>query len=253
VWVDPAGEVVESDENNNLAWRSTVLPDLTLGNPYVNYYEGLQEISLSARITNSGAYSATTFHVEFRQGALTGTLVGFRTMVHTGTMGVGEGQEISVTWYSPVLSSSAEPIYVLVDPENWVSEADEENNVALIWVAAQPDLAIDAYDIVGDELIHLTVHNLGYVDANDVIVAIHLEGISGTLLLPATISMVPAGSRTTLVVRPAVPAGPYDLYVVVDPDNAIAEVNESNNVASKAVLLEDVRIYLPIIIKDDHP
>ncbi len=124
--------------------------------------------------------------------------------------------------------------------------------VPLGYTLGLPDLAVSQSDITftpqdssynsGQTIqIGVTVHNYGTVNAFDVLVRLYDgdpdEGIApsiGSFVAP----LISAGGNYTSSVRYIVPvdAKYHTIYVKVDPNNAIAESNESNNKAYKSLI-----------------
>jgi len=129
---------------------------------------------------------------------------------------------------------------VLADADHSVAESREENNRAelllsvrssLDLVAADPDLDIVGGASVGhDARFRVTIRNRGTADSpSTVLRAAVSQGDANYIVLDAPI-IVPAGKSVSrdLVWRAAA-AGPAQLRVDVDPDNNVAEEDETNN------------------------
>jgi parallel beta-helix repeat protein len=85
-----------------------------------------------------------------------------------------------------------------------------------------------------------TIHNIGGIDANNIIIQFYEgdPGAGGVQIGPdQTISNIPAGSAGNAKVSWDIThkTGTYDIYVIIDPLNTIAETNESNNQAYKSI------------------
>jgi hypothetical protein len=73
---------------------------------------------------------------------------------------------------------------------------------------------------------------------------------SGTLLESKVITSSLAGcaaTREVSVTWPNLSAGTHPVYVQIDPDNAIGEANESNNIVGGFTLVATHQVYLPLI------
>jgi len=116
--------------------------------------------------------------------------------------------------------------------------------------AAVPDLEVTGSDIIFDPAspvtngtmvwISATIHNIGLGVANDVIVRFYFgsPGSPGSYQIGSDIHIPSIGGGSTTDVEVQWTAGPigiHDIYVVIDPDNTITEMNEGNNIASKAL------------------
>lgn len=242
VWVDPLDEVAESDEGNNQAMRAASLPDLRVAYGYATYQPG-HGMTLTARISNTGVYTATAIQVEFRRQAITGTLLGQSTL---SALGPGQAETLHITWDISSSVPITPVVWVLADPADAILEADEENNLGLLWADILPDLSLTAADIEGSGPLTITVHNEGYVTATNVLVAMYRGAITGTLVYSGVIGGIGPNSATTLTLPAA--AGAYNLFVEADPGNAIMEMDESNNLAMREIKIP-YQIYLPLVIR----
>jgi parallel beta-helix repeat protein len=113
-----------------------------------------------------------------------------------------------------------------------------------------PDLEVKNSDIIFDPSsparngtlvsISATIHNVGIGEAKDIIVRFYVGNPSepGSYQIGSDkyLSSIGGGSSMNVEVQwTAGPIGIHDIYVVVDPDNTIIEMNEGNNIASKAL------------------
>jgi peptidoglycan/xylan/chitin deacetylase (PgdA/CDA1 family) len=111
----------------------------------------------------------------------------------------------------------------------------------------KPDFTLTANDIAftpeapseGEEVtISATIHNTGDEGANNIVVDFYdgqpsVENLIGSDTIPSIdvgASAVASTSWTTI-------AGNHDIFVVIDPNNAISESNENNNEASKPLTI----------------
>lgn len=146
---------------------------------------------------------------------------------------------------------------VAVDPANAVPEADEGNNIALCRLRIEglpettPPQGIDLY--IGSAsltvnnknpdtpvslsdsrtvVLAATIANTGTETASDVVVEIR-DGV--TLIGRGTVSKLLPGASTSqsFLWRPG--AGPHSLSLSVDPENAVQELDETNNTAAFSV------------------
>jgi hypothetical protein len=243
---DPAAALEETDEANNTITLTTILPDLAMDVLYTEVDGG--SLAVTARLSNSGVLAAGAFSVTLRAGdATTGTLLG----VLQAPQGVSAGAQITLT---TVLTDTtgwpagADVMWATVDAIDAIFEADETNNTADAALPFLPDLTLTATDITGNGPLYVTVHNVGLVDAADVVVELHEDAQSGTLLLlySETLASIPAGSRASFSL--SLPAGEHTLYISADPANAIAEAAEGNNLAIRRVSIFNY-VYLPLVLR----
>jgi hypothetical protein len=83
------------------------------------------------------------------------------------------------------------------------------------------------------------IHNIGDLKANNVLVEFYNGNpTSGGILIGTdTISTINAGGSQTAIVDWNPPLGLYLIYVIVDPENTIAEANEANNQAYASIAI----------------
>lgn len=151
------------------------------------------------------------------------------------------------------LSEGVHEIYVVIDPDNTLRETNKGNNTASGTVTIAPrsidqDLSISPSDIgiypmapwEGAEVtFSAMVQYSGTKDIQNVSVAFYDgdPGQGGTLIGQNTIPAIPAGgsAQTQVQWNTLGKSGLHYIHVVVDPQNIIREVNESNNSAFVSV------------------
>ena len=144
-----------------------------------------------------------------------------------------------------------------IDPTNFISERNEADNVATrvltIAEAPAPNLFISADNVGFDPAspqpgaqvtIFATVLNNGTADAANVVIQFQ-EGIaSRPIALNQVIDSIPAGSSAVarITFDSGSSTGDPSINIEVDPDNFIAELDETDNSASKTLqLLSDAK------------
>ncbi|MCP4538198.1 MAG: hypothetical protein GY832_13750 [Chloroflexi bacterium] len=248
---DPGRNIVEIDEINNKITMDAPLPDLSIDRLYTTYGAGAFDVIL--RLTNEGGIdTARAFTIGLRAAdPLTGV------QIATINVGNGIGAKTLLTLTHTVtdpasLSGLGDTLWVVVDAGDTVHELDEGNNVAFAGLRIMPDLTLTADDIVGGTGVTITMHNAGFITVTDVLVAIYQDQIPGSLLYGQTIPVIPPNESA--VVRTAqIVSG--TLFVKADPNNVIAELNESNNLAVRVLAsspqqVPKQHIYLPLILKN---
>jgi subtilase family serine protease len=238
VVVDPENTIAEVNENNNEAPKSIYvyppLPDLTPtsiafsdNTPAVN-----QKITISANIRNIGGVSANNVRVSFY---VDGQPV--ENVTITSIAGKGCSQIASIQY--SFTTAGWHKVCVIVDPENEIFEADENNNKLCrdIYVhQPMPDLTpsitfSNNNPTVGDMVtIYITTYNIGEMDAQNVTLSIFDNDVRiGYFLIP----LINAGGHETVeVLWNATPAGWHRIKAVVDENNMVEEVDETNNIAT---------------------
>ncbi len=258
--VDPADNISEWDETNNTASLPAVTPDLWVGSTLVTPLGG-EQFEIAARIENSGTAPAPPANVEFRRSAITGTLL---SSVPVGQIAADDGRVVTANVDANSLSAGSYPIYIVADAQAAVVEADEENNAGYATLNVLPDLAVGPESIQfskssnGRYGVSLTVHNLGLRPARDVDVALTrgnpLDG-PAPVVLEEMVGEIPAGGEATIS-RPW--RGSWDTgdaYLQVDGGQAIVEMDESNNLATRPHerLPRVFVLFLPLVMRNANP
>ncbi len=260
VVVDPDDVIEELDETNNVYSQSFKVRvkrvELSPSGIWVNPSPPPAECDnrLSAWVHNQGELPALHVAVDFYDGdpGAGGVQIG-TTQVIT-RIGAGEGKRMEVTWH-PVTMGIHE-VYVAVDPDDVIEELDETNNVysqsfevrvkqvelspSGIWVNPSPPAAEH------DNRLSTWVYNRGELPAVDV--AVHFydgDPGAGGVQIDATqiiTRIEPGESKQVEVIWRPVTAGTHEVYAVVDPDDVIEELDETNNVASRGFEVREAHI-----------
>jgi hypothetical protein len=222
-------------------------PDLTISQLWFDPSNagGGSRVTMTATVRNLRALGASNVKVRFYDGDPNagGVPIGTATVSPNPLPGGAEGTAV-LEWTIPD-DGKARTVYAVADPDDLIVERDETNNVAT-WVVAQLDLqavapVVAEYLPDGRVKVRFGVHNPSPVRATgDVAYRVRLGGAEGEVLLQGTLA-VPTARETSLtewVWDPsALSAGRYQLYVEIDPDNAIEEEEEGNNSASTEIAL----------------
>ena len=232
-------------------------PNLTLGTGDIVFnpsapYEG-DSVNISATIRNTGPVSAKDVLIRFFAGA---NKVGEQTITEIASGGIALAQ---ISWPTTGYAG-ANTVTVVVDPENTIAELVETDNqasAAITVVTSQADLITLAEHIyfspqaptVGDIVTIIgLVGNQGATAVTNVGVALYEDAVSPANLIGAlqTIpSIAPAVSGQVQVTwATAGKAGQHTIYLVADPNNAIPELNEGNNIASASIVVAE-KVALP--------
>jgi len=266
VVVDPDSEIAEVDETNNRASRRINIlgvADYTgkserIFTAYPNEYHPLipedgDTTRVYAYLFNIGTFPIRGKDIENRY------LHAFLYHNHPDSGGVLIAEyyrkyypfaDDSINFYGEwnTLGCAGENIfYLFIDPEDWFSELREDNNVIKAILPVNPptktDLAIRADDIIfepqvpiaGDTLlITAAVRTLRNKSAENVIVQFFDGNPSrgGTIIGTDTIPVIPplSAANAQYYWDTEAHAGFHDIYIVVDPEDAIPEKNENNNI-----------------------
>jgi len=252
VHADPFVEIFESDEMNNMAHITTVLPDLQVGDLYAEY-ESPETIRIVATIVNAGKIAASDVLVEWHQDTVTGTLLSSATV---SNLAAGGSEDVTMTWTVSAGDVGEHVIYALVDPQNVITESDEENNADLAAADVFADLALKgSYVEVGvdaappDPLsITLELANEGVAEARDVLVRVvqgYPYGEANVVLYETTVSSLAAGGSIVLTADITIP-GLEDVYALADPEWVVGDIYRGDNLA--LLVNFPVRIFLPMIV-----
>jgi len=222
-----------------------MLPDLKVDSEDITFSETYpaigDPISIDATICNIGDINAESILVSFYDGDPNagGTLIANQIV---NSISPEACATASVTWNA---MSGTHNIYVVVDPLNDIAELSETNNMAYKTLTVLPELKLSDKDIafsndepVDGEYITISaiVHNPSGINVNRVIVEFY-DGdptTTGTLIDTKTIS-VAAKSYTTVSTAWMFTTGAHHIYVAIDPNDIIGELDETNNVAFKAI------------------
>ncbi len=258
VFVDPRNEVEELDETNNalitglslitpiapqVVGANLTLRDLILSPPSP-VAQGTQ-VQACAEITNTGQGVAGEFQVEFlyRQDQV-GAFSSFASK-SIPSLEVGRSLTICELFNTAGLALGSYEIKVVADSANWVPELDEMDNelVRTLIISPpvpQPDLypAGLAFDppspVAQGELVRVCarVANLGSAAAGQFAVSFNYFLDSYIQFATATAAGLRAGGQVELcrvLATSALAPGSYEIKVRIDPDNRVAETNETNN------------------------
>ncbi|KAA3600061.1 MAG: hypothetical protein DWQ06_09680 [Calditrichaeota bacterium] len=251
--VDPNNLVSESNENDNLLDRPLCWDfyngDIPNSNLFweVSHFSG-EEVNLSLGLYNNGLYTGSTVESRF---FVDGNFVGSDTETNiTPTFGYYSffvtGQTVSYTFPSAGIYT----VEVQTDFPNQWTECNENNNTFSVQVTVvdkKPDLRILSQHISPTELnpdvnepigIYLSYENIGEIASDSFFVRCQVDDIQlGTDILVPGLAV---GEDTTIAVNAtwnSSNAGAHIIRGFVDFFNTVAESNELNNEASRAVIV----------------
>src|SRR5262249_2226521 len=165
------------------------------------------------------------------------------TVIGSGTVNAGlpsnQTASISVNWNTSAINGPT-PVYVLIDPNNQLVEADKTNNIAFRFLYPGSQVPT-ARSVTPREwtvnpqrpgpgqrfTVTVPVHNLSASDASRVQVAIY-NFSSGALLSQLELSQVPASGVTVAQFAIALPFV-TTVRVTVDPQQLLQDPNRFNN------------------------
>lgn len=245
--VDPAKQQAESIESNNALTLTTVLPDLVVDWAYTTFAnDGSLTVQAGVRNVGVSQFDAPFVIALRADDPLTGPTV----LTTTANETLAVGQSLTVTFAltaAAAILTGAHSGWVVADSEATLTEADEANNAEVTSLNVLPDLALAANDITGDGPFVVTVRNPGYLPVTNVIFAAWSNGLTGTLVYSGSIASIASGGSAQVII-PAV-ANVTTLFVIADPDDALAEGDESNNLATHRAArpIAPYQLFLPLV------
>jgi subtilase family serine protease len=200
-------------------------------------------VDIRAVVRNIGGRNATAVGVRFHDGLPPSPQIGTDQIIPF-IMYFDSGSA-SVTWTSTSVGTHS--ICAVADPNNMIAELHEDNNQACAQIeilAANPDLAVQSGDISfsipppfieGTQVrIDAIVRNIGILPSTATVARFH-DGTppAGQIGVDQPLGPLAAGgSGTVSVLWDASGRGVHTLWVVVDPNDVVAELSEGNNRAS---------------------
>jgi hypothetical protein len=256
---DPNNKIAETDEtNNSKAYTIGInasVPDLIVKALTTDKqtYEAGDTVTVNATVANLGDITVSACDVRLVPGSLSSII---KT---TGTLAPNGGSAVVTFTFTAPSQLTAFPMMLTatVDPDNKIAESDETNNSRSVNInvnAVKPDIiVVDAnttdwyagYDV----LVSATVKDLTIQP----VPSLKIRLKAGSIQVDETIC-VPANGSNLAVFRFTVPTPPNPpgtmplaVTITADPDNAIAEANESNNTWTKTQTV----VYAPASIVVD--
>ncbi len=205
-----------------------------------NFLPG-DELTLRARVRNHGNVAEEDITVAFYDGdpAEEETLIG--TAVVPGWLRASDEAEVSVTWTIPQ-PAVARTVFAVVDPEGWVTEADEENNALsldLNGVNLELEYVSGAVLRDGSARVVAGVKNLSAPESPVSVLRLRREGDDEVLLEKVVSQLAPGESVVIPLDLPAGthPEGSRAYRLTVDEEELSGDVDADNNVALFSLLL----------------
>jgi len=224
---------------------ANVKPNLSLTTTDITFSKLMPQtgelITITAAIKNTGLEPASSIIVRFYQGdpATGGIQIGADQIIPSLTP--NSSTPVSVTASFP--GTGTRNIFVVVDPDNLISETSKTDNRAMarLWVATGADLAVFSSDLKPSTYtpasntaftLQYAVRNLGESATDGFDVAIYDGSPTSTPIQTAHISGIDGtGVRTGTFGVTLTGDGSHTLYIVADSGNAITELSKTNNTA----------------------
>lgn len=252
VIADPDNTISETDETNNTAQQAVTVtlpdrPDLTLLPVDITFSKPEpipgETITVSATIHNNGTEPAADVEVLFTDG---NPHTGGAYLIEKGTIGTIDAGSSAVATVNWQISRGTHDVYVVADPDYKIPEQDETNNVALKSIDTAPladltttpeQIVLSHTNIEQGATISLTanISNIGNADAENILIRFidNMAGVGNVLIAEKTIDAIAHGETAGADTLWQPVPGVHTLIVQIDPENAIPEISEANNVIEK--------------------
>ncbi len=237
VVVDPDQSIVDPNRGNNelTAWINVLRPDLEVTSVWINgtLIDGAAA-TLYFNVTNNGPGA---LHHEASVKVIYGSMVTYRRIY---SLEVGEVVTLSVNII--VLGGLSNAI-ITVDPDNEVSESNEDNNVYNYTLSVpEPDIVVVSAALNASELVDGGIGEITAVINNTggrTLRSIHVVLYADNKYLGTTIiNGLDTGETVTVTFYVLLRGGTTNYTVIVDPYNKVPDANRSNNRAT-------VPVYIP--------
>lgn len=258
---DSTGAIAESNESNNTRNASfkvlrydPPLPDLIVSSLVSNTaeYEAGETITITAAIKNQGLNAAGGFYV-----ALNSPDLATQTK-YVSSLAVGGSTNVTFTYTAPQYTADRTiTVTATADSTGVISESNESNNVrnTSFKVLALPDLTVSSltsekplYEAGETVTVSAVVKNIGQCSSPATTVRLTVPNI-GTY--SKSIMALSAGASQTVTFLFTAPtslsAQSITVTALVDPDNSIAESNESNNTRTATVTVNALRPDIEVV------
>lgn len=247
-WVNRKGTIIESNFNNNqLSTKYTVgtgnQPDLVV-NGLMGGLDATGGVSYTAELCNNGGQSsaASWVHLFYDRAQSPTPAQANQADDKTAIGPLAPGGCTKVFFSAGLLAPGPHLSWVYVDILQTVVESNESNNFKSVLVlvpGGQPDLSIKTFDAkpsaTGATAYSMEVCNNGTTASLASTVRLYFDRATAPPLnLPGdqdhAVGALAAGSCQTISALASLQTGTFSSWALVDPDNKIAESNETNNV-----------------------
>ncbi|MEW6419741.1 MAG: CARDB domain-containing protein, partial [Nitrospirota bacterium] len=268
VKIDPLNVIDELDETDNIASKnltSSTLPDLSITSADIEIFPPCPDpyimVGISVKVRNHGETDASNVLVEVYDGDPSAGGVKLPGGGIIPTIPAGGFADVTAAIAGENVTGLSKDIYVLVDPQNTISESNGTNNQAVktFLIGASLDLSVSSENISfnpsnpreGDSVeVSARVNNTGYGQPKNVLVRFYLgDPKAGGTKIGSDITIPSIGSNGSVTVttqwNTTGHIGNNDIYVWIDPDDTIEEEYEgaaaiwgldvTNNIAYKTL------------------
>jgi len=241
------------------------LPDLAIQPPDITFNPPSPvdlgtPVTITAVAHNLGPGNAAGVVVAFFDGAPGLNQIGLNQTIPF-IAGNGGTASASVVWDAP--SEGMHAVFAVLDLADTITELDETNNQACesleIIRPPLPDLSVPPLDIsifppspLTEGMlitVNATIRNVGAGVSDAATARVHDgQPPSPQIGSDQPLPPIPAGGAENVTVAwVASPSGSHEICVVADPDNIVAELNETNNMACVPVQVLSLPDLLPSI------
>jgi len=258
---DPFGKIpLDVNRDNNTGFTEVTILPSTLANLRtkpnwitVSSEPGLQgaPLTVSAIVENNGFDTANNIVISLYTAHpdAGGTLIDTQTIL---SLVPGEQTTVTFQWGAVPVHGDI-PLTVVIDPQNQIAEFTREDNqaVKLLYVLSLPDLALSDADIsfipsFPSPRVNFTVtaaiHNLGDQGVGSFSVQILYDG--QLVAENTSVSIYGTGLTTQTFIIQSDQEGTHTITIVLDPENAVAELSKANNTATKSLQIQSADIYV---------
>jgi PKD repeat protein len=227
-------------------------PDLTLTNNDIDFnpsapFSG-ETVQITITVSNNGDSNANNVLVNVYDGnpQTGGTSIGSKI----ASVNANSQTDVIVDWTTTGITGTFS-VNVILDPNDDIEEDDESNNQAQkpITIAGKPDFTLEATDIifsnenpnVGDSIsIRITIYNDGSESGTVTYGVYEGDPDLGGLLIESMEETISKNDDKNVIVQwTPEEGGDYDIYVVLDPDDDVDEIDEDNNKRYATISVEE--------------
>ncbi|OGW29567.1 MAG: hypothetical protein A2X56_13130 [Nitrospirae bacterium GWC2_57_13] len=232
-----------------------VKPNLTITSADISFSQTTpvpgEAVTISVMIHNTGLAAADSVVLQLFDGdpAAGGLQIGsLITLPSIAPGGTGTAQVV----HTMTTDTDRHAVHAIIDPLNTIDELVETDNTAVNYytIFSPSDLFIDNTETTYapvtptvDEPLNITINirNLGEKEATNVPVRVYrgLPGSGGTVVNDFTITSLQGRASYPLTATiTGGPAGTQAFYLVIDPEDSIPELDETNNQGMITITVE---------------
>ncbi|MRR16957.1 MAG: hypothetical protein EG826_10920, partial [Deltaproteobacteria bacterium] len=225
-------------------WDATVNPDLAVDPQDITFIPNTitrlpASVTIHVRVANRGRTDVPQTRVVLYDGSISdAAIIGEQSVAFPGQ------SMVSVSFPVVIIDGNTHTFYVSVDPDNTVAESNEVNNVAVNRIspattydfetlASDISFSQNPVDITKDVTISSKISNKGTMSAYNVQVKYYIDDPTGRIDIATATVDIPADTVVTsqVVWKTGKAGSSLPVAIEVDPNNAFAEVSETNNKA----------------------